>query len=135
MTESTDSEHADNIARSRATVAKRVERRDPGAHERRAFDRRQIVGHQRQRGRGSCHVFGVTAIERNPGSQQGHLTGKEIAAPARITMSAMSSMPADANSLTRFPLRHVRPDGVNNSNHFMTRYSRVLNARPRPIFD
>src|SRR5437879_3225710 len=130
MTESTDPEHADDIARSRAAVAKRVERRDPGAHERRAFHRRQIFRHQRQRSRRGCHVFGVTAVEGNPGRQQRYLTGEEIAAPAGITMSAMSSVPADANSLTRFPFRDARPNGVNDSDDLMSGNSLILNARP-----
>src|SRR5947207_1312616 len=105
MTKSADPEHSNKITTARAAVAQRIKRRDTGAHEWRAFDRRQIFRHQRQRRRGSEHILGVTAVERNPGSEQSHLAGKEIAPPARIAVSAMSSVPAHANSLTRFPSR------------------------------
>ncbi len=131
MTKTADPEDRDQIARSRAAVAQRIECGDAGAHERRALDRRQIFRHERERRRRRDHVFRVTAVERNPGREQRDLTGKEITAPARIAMSAMPGMPADANSLPRFPFVNARSDRVDQSDDFMSGNARVLNPRPQ----
>src|SRR5437764_8246864 len=105
MTEPADAEHANKVTRSGAAVAERVERRDAGAEQRRAFDRRQIFRHMRQ-GLSRCgHVFRVTAIVGNSSREQSYLAGEEITAPAVVAIAAMSTVPADAYSLSSCPSR------------------------------
>ena len=43
MPKPADAEHRHDIARTRAAVPERVERRHPGAHERRTINRTEIV--------------------------------------------------------------------------------------------
>src|ERR1700674_453780 len=47
----------------------------------------------------------------------------------------MSPMPADADSLASSPSRDCGTDRVDEPDDFMSRYSRILNARPCPLFD
>src|SRR5205823_14554842 len=103
VTQSTDSKHSNKITPARAAVAERVKRCNTGAHERSAIDRRQILRHCRQRFGRSDHVVRITAIERNPGCQQRYLAREEIAPSAIIAISAVPTMPSNANSLTGCP--------------------------------
>ena len=135
MSESADPEYSDNLAGSRAAVPQCIECCHASTHEWGTIDGGKILRHRRKRFRWRDHIFGITAIERNAGGQQRHLASKEITAPAWIAVSAMSSMPTDANSLTRFPFRHARPNGVNDSDYFMSGHSWVLDTRPGSIFD
>src|ERR1700679_1231787 len=43
-------------------------------------------------------------------------------------MPAMTAVPAYARTHTRFPLRHVRPHGVDDAHDLVTRHPGVLNA-------
>src|SRR2546423_10856924 len=135
MTKSADPKHADKITGSRAAVTQCVECCDSRAHKWRALNWVQIVRHKRERFRGCDHVFGITAIERDSGREQFHLAGKEIAAPTRIAMSAMRSVPSNARPLPRFPIRNVGPDSINHADHLMAGNSRILDPGPESIFD
>src|SRR5437588_8552059 len=81
------------------------------------------------------HVFRVTAIVGNSSREQSDLAGEEITAPAVVAIAAMSTVPADADSLAGGPFRDRGTDRIDNSDDFMSRYSRILNPRPRPLFD
>src|SRR5438876_193237 len=81
------------------------------------------------------HVFRVTAIVGNPSREQSYLAGEEITAPAVVAIAAMSAVPADADSLSSFPPRDGGTDRIDNSDDFVSRYPRILNPRPYPLFD
>ena len=80
-------------------------------------------------------MFGVTAIERNSGREQRYISRKEIAAPAMVAVSAVSTMPANPNPLTILPWLHSFTDKIDNSDDFMSRHTRILNTWPRSILD
>src|SRR5205823_9820098 len=126
MTKPADPKYADEITGSRAAVTQCVERCDSRAHQWRGLNGVQIVRHRRERFRRCDHVFGITAIERDSRRKQFHLAGKEIAAPTRIAMSAMRSVPPNAHPLPRFPIRNVAPDGINHADHLMAGNPRIL---------
>ncbi|MEY2493918.1 MAG: hypothetical protein QOJ45_410 [Verrucomicrobiota bacterium] len=88
---------------------------------------------QRLRRRG--HVLRVTAVVRNPGREQGDLAGEEISAPTVIAVAAMSAVPAYAHSLPNVPSRDRGPDRIDHSDDLMSGDSRILDPRPRPVFD
>jgi hypothetical protein len=44
-------------------------------------------------------------------------------------------MPANADTLARFPLRDARSHGIDNSDSLMPWHSRVLHARPKAFLD
>jgi hypothetical protein len=54
------------------------------------------------------------------------LTGDEIAPPARDTVSAMASMPADANPGAQFPFGNFRANGIQEPNDFVPGNTRKL---------
>ena len=62
MAEAAQPEHGDDVARPRAAVPQRVERGEPGAHQRGRLDGRQVGGHQRDRAGGGDHVLAVAAV-------------------------------------------------------------------------
>ena len=135
MTESANPEHTDHIAASRAAVSQRVEGRYARAHQRRAVDGREFVRHKRQRFCRRNHVFGVAAIERNSRGEQGHSAGKKLAAPAVIAITAVATVPANADALASFPRLHPLAHAINDTNDFMSRHTRILNTWPKSFFD
>src|SRR5262249_31345218 len=135
MTEAADPKHRDNIAASRATVSKRVERRDARTHKRRSIDRRQFVGNTRQRLCRRDHIFRVAAIERDAGRQQRHFTTEELPSPARITITTVATVPANTDSLPGFPRLHPLPHRIDNSDHLVSRHTWIFNSRPESFFD
>src|SRR5262249_51681352 len=125
MTKPTDPEHRNNIAPRCTTISKRVKRRHTRAHQRCAVDRRKSVRHKRQRLTRRNHVFGIAAIERNSRCEQSLCAGEKLAAPAMIAITAISAMPANADALASFPRLHPLADGINNTNDFMSRHTRI----------
>jgi hypothetical protein len=47
----------------------------------------------------------------------------------------MSTMPAYAYALTVFPSSDIGAEGINPARDFMARHARILNARPKALFD
>jgi hypothetical protein len=81
------------------------------------------------------HVFTVAAIEGNPRGEQRHGTGKKLAAPAVIAITAVATVPANANALASFPWLYPLTHGINDANYFMSRHTRIFDTRPKPVFD
>jgi hypothetical protein len=135
MAESANPEDGNHIATSRTAVSQRVESRYARAHQRRAVNDRELLGHKRQRFSRRNHVFAVAAIERNPRDEQRHSAGKKLASPALITITAVATVPANADALASFPRLHAFADSVNDTNDFMSRNSRILNTWPMSFFD
>src|SRR5438309_11308445 len=90
-------------------IAKRVIEGNSGAHQRRSFVCRQLVGYSCNRLGRDHHVFRVAAIEADCGNFF-KLTENEIASTAGVTLEAMSAVPAHPHPLTGLPLGNVRPN-------------------------
>ena len=56
----------------------------------------------------------------------------EVAATAWLAVAAMVAMPPDAHPVAGRPFRNARSDGIDRSGYFVSRYSRVSQARPVP---
>src|SRR5207253_3606009 len=80
------------------------------------------------------HVFGITAIEINPGDFPTYAHGK-ISAPASITDQIVSAVPADTHTVAFFPLSNIGADSIDAAGDFMSRHSRVLKSRPETLFN
>jgi hypothetical protein len=81
------------------------------------------------------HVFAVPAIERNSRGEQSLSAGKKFAAPAMITITAISTVPANADALASFPRLHPLAHGINDTYYFVSRHARILNTWPETFFD
>src|SRR6266568_6181440 len=64
---------------------------------------------------------------------EGDLTRHKDTAAARIAVTAVAAVPADAGTLTSFPADHPVADRVNDAGYFMSRDPRVLDARPHSL--
>jgi hypothetical protein len=135
MTKSANPEHSNHIAASRAAISQGIESCNARAHQRRTVDGREFLRHKRQRLSRRNHVFPVAAIERNSRGEQGHGAGKKLAAPAVIAITAVATVPANSDALASFPRLHPFADGINDTNYFMSRYTRILDTGPESFFD
>src|SRR5438552_8228918 len=134
MPQPAQAKHCDNIARTRTGISQGVERRQPGAHQRRGGPGSQFIRKPCDRTHRRDHVFAVTTIK----ADAGHLvrfTSEQIPAPARVTSPAVAAVPSDTDPLAASPSDHSRADGVNRAGNLMTRDARVLNAGPKALFD
>src|SRR5262249_29901870 len=78
------------------------------------------------------HVFGVAAIVVDPG----HLAidaHREIAASTFIAGEVVAAVPADPDARAFLPRRDSRSESIDAAGHFVTRHTRILQARPEPI--
>lgn len=57
----------------------------------------------------------------------------KIASAAWFAVATMSSVPSHANSLAWFPFTRARTYRIDDPGNFMTRHTRVLDARPQTI--
>src|SRR5262249_40054283 len=112
-----------------------VEGGHASAHQRRTINGREFIGHTCQRLSRRNHVFGVTAIERNSRCEQCLSAGEKLAAPAVIAITAVTTVPADADALASFPCLHPLPHGINDANDFLSRHTRILDTWPKSFFD
>jgi len=128
MPEASDSEDGDQIARPRTAVAQGVVSRDPGTEHRRGFRGRELRRHRNECLERSQHVLRISPVVCNPWNLA-PLAGKKISAPARGAMAAVSTVPADAHTRARLPVRHIRADGIDQPDDFMPRNSWELEAR------
>jgi hypothetical protein len=62
------------------------------------------------------------------------LAGEEVTPTARITVAAVSSVPANPDPLADLPLGDATADGVDHSGDFVPGDSRVLDARQETFF-
>jgi len=67
--------------------------------------------------------------------QQFYLAGKEIAPPAMIAIPAVAAVPTNPNPLASSPRLHAFANSINNSNDFVSRYTRILNTGPKSFLD
>ncbi len=67
--------------------------------------------------------------------EQVHGAGKKLAAPAVIAITAVASVPANADALASFPRLHPLAHVINDTNDFMSRHTRILNTWPESFFD
>ena len=132
VAQTSDAVDRDDIAPARAGIPKGIVDRYARAHERTDFLRRQIIGNQRYCFRSDDQVIGIAAVEIDPGDFAIDAHG-EIPAPALFADETMSSMPANADSLTFRPLRNIASDRIDAAGNFMTRHTWILNARPQTV--
>src|SRR5437879_11836519 len=128
MAQAADPEHRDEIARPYTAVAQGIEGGDAGAKKRSGILGRQFVRDRRQRFERRDHVIGIAAIIADAGNLAVR-AGDEIAPAAGRAMTAMTAMPADADPLTRLPVRHVRANRIDDPGNLVSRYARVSHAR------
>lgn len=132
MAETADAENRDQIAWARAAVPQRVVGRHAGAEKRRGVHRSKLVGDRRERLLRRHHVLGITTIIGDAWRLQ-IAAGHEIAAAAALAPAAMTAMPADADSLTDLPRRHVRAERIDDSRDLVARHDRVADAGEGPF--
>src|SRR6266576_1582958 len=71
-----------------------------------------------------------------PASSAGNSSGiAASAAAALLAYEIMSAMPANADTLPAFPIRHAITDCMNASRDFMTRHTWILKPGPEAVFD
>src|SRR5215213_10000114 len=134
VAESADAVNGDDISATSTRVAQRVVDRNAGAHEWACFFRGNLIRNRSQH-RGWCnHVLGISTVEVYPGDFSIN-THREVAAPALFTYEAVAAMPADTNALTCRPCCDVVAYGIDAAGDFMTRHTRILNARPETFFN
>src|SRR5262245_51888919 len=102
MSQPAQSEHRDDIARTRAGISQRVESRDPRAQQRRRVNGRQVIWKSRHRVGGGNHAFAVTAVEADA-SDLLRLAREQVSAPAGVAPSAVSAVPSDTDTLAGRP--------------------------------
>ncbi|HKT35973.1 MAG TPA: hypothetical protein VJR03_14190, partial [Nitrospira sp.] len=134
VAETSNALDGNEVTGASAGIPQRIEDSDPGTEERRGFVGWKIVWHDSDRLGGSDHVLSVSSVEVDCGDLF-ELAVDEVAAAAGITNKAVSAMPADADALTRFPLRDVGTDFVDAAGDFVSGDARVLKARPVSLFD
>src|SRR5262249_24344435 len=98
-------------------------------------DGRKFVGHTCQRLSRGNHVFSVAAIERDAGRQQRHRARKKLASPAMIAIAAITAVPTNTDSLAVLPRLHTFADSIDNSDHLMSRHTRILDTGPESFFN
>ena len=128
MAQAAEAKYGDQIARSRAAVAKAVERRHAGAHERRRLHRRQLARHHGHSFGARDHVFGIAAVRGDAGDRGEGLAGEEIAAAAGIAVAAVSAVPADPDALPGLPPGDAGTDRVHYADYLVAGHTRVLNS-------
>jgi hypothetical protein len=52
-----------------------------------------------------------------------------------IAITAISTVPANADALASFPRLHPLAHGINDAYYFMSRHARILNTWPETFFD
>jgi hypothetical protein len=52
-----------------------------------------------------------------------------------ITITAVATVPANADALASFPRLHPLAHRINDTNDFMSRNTRILNTGPMSFFD
>ena len=129
MPQPAQAKHCDNIARTRTGISQGVERRQPGAHQRRGGAGRQFIRKPCDRAHRRDHVFAVTTIK----TDAGHLvrfTSEQIPASARVTSPAVAAVPSDTDPLAGRPADDTFANGINCPGDFVARNARVLNSGP-----
>ena len=114
MTEPAQAQHGNDVAGVGAAVAQRVERREAG-HIRGAPRWGKIRRHLRHRAHRAT-MLGVAAVVGETGDLTGH-AGEEVPAAAVVTLSAISTIPANAHSLTRQLV--VPVDRIDHTNYLI----------------
>ena len=52
-----------------------------------------------------------------------------------IAITAVATVPADADALPSFPWLHPLAHAINDTNDFMSRHTRILDTWPKSFFD
>jgi hypothetical protein len=72
----------------------------------------------------------VPAVVRDPGDEAGDLADQEIATAARVAVTAVPTVPADANPVAEAPAGDAGTEGVNGPGHLVSGDTGILNAGP-----
>src|SRR6185436_12968835 len=107
---------------------------DARAHQRPGLDGREAVGDRGQHAGGRDQVVGVAAVVADAGDLERHLAGHEVAAPAGLAVTAVSTVPAHAHPLADTPPGDSPAERVDDTGHLVPRRSRELDARKDPLF-
>ena len=128
MAEAADAEDGDEVARTGAALAQRVEGGDARAEQRRGVLRGQVVRDRGQRALRHHDVVGVAAVVGDAGHQAVD-AADHVAAPARVAVAAVAAEPADPDALAHLPGDHGLADGLDPSGDLVPGDPRVLDPR------
>src|SRR6202042_25540 len=106
-----NAEDRDKVAGSEPAVAQGVERGNARAQQGCSLCGRQFVRHRGQRLERHDRVVRIAAVIRDSRDLPGR-AGDEIASAAGPAMTAVTAIPADADTLTRLPLGHVGAERI-----------------------
>ena len=96
MAESAHAMNGDQIPGTRAAMPQRIEGRDPGAQQRRRFDRIHVLGQACQRRGARQHVGGIAAVARDAGRSLHVLAGERVPVPTAAAVAAGAAVPTRA---------------------------------------
>jgi hypothetical protein len=134
MAETADTQNRDQISGASSGVAKRVEDRDSGAHQRSGFSCWKIVRNRRNCFCRYDDIVSITAIEVNGGNFL-VAAEDEISAAAELAGKAVSAVPADSDALPGFPVCYIGTGGVDSPGDFVAGNPWILNAREESFLD
>src|SRR5262249_32164241 len=80
------------------------------------------------------HVLGIAAIDSDPSDFGEALAPEELAAPARIAISAVSAIPANTHALSRRPESHTGADRVDEADDLVTGHARICEQGKASFF-
>lgn len=118
MPQAAHSKDCNQLAGTHSTVAQRIESGNTRAQQRRGVHITQGLRDLGQRLCRSKHVLGVATVVTTPRDHT-VLAQNKVPTPTLLAVGAVASVPADSNSLTRGPARHVSADLFNDASNFM----------------
>src|SRR5262245_20473453 len=108
-------------------MAESIEGRNSGAHQRCGFGGIERFRHAGQRFDRRDHEFLIAAVVADPADHCAR-TIDEVTSSACGPRAVLTSVPADANSLTFFPAFHSRSDLINDASNLVSWNTRIRNA-------
>src|SRR5205823_1204733 len=129
MAESAHAMNGDQIPGTRAAMPQRIEGRDPGAQQRRRFDRIHVLGQACQRRGARQHVGGIAAVARDAGRSLHVLAGERVPVPTAAAVAAGAAVPTDPDARADPPALDIRADRLDGPDHLVSRNARIRESR------
>src|SRR5205823_19333 len=125
--------HRDKVARQCATVTQRVKCGYARAEQRRGFGSVQAFGYRDKRFDRRQHVLLISSVITDTGNLLIPAIPK-VSSPALETRAVMTTVPADTDTLSLFPLGNTGAQLVDETDDFVSRNSRKLYSGPQALF-
>jgi hypothetical protein len=132
VAEPADPLDGNEVARQRATVPERVERREARAQQRRGLGRIERFRHARQRHGRHEQVLAVAAVVADSADLRIR-TVRKVSAAAGETGAILPAVPADADAVARLPGRHAVAGFVDHAGDFVSRHAGICHAREKAL--